>query len=87
MLLLEALRLVIDVTMWLVLCRLFVSLIVRRFENPFWQAILFPTEPVFRVTRAVTGGRLPEHWVAAVTLVLLGLLRVPIALVLRGAAP
>jgi hypothetical protein len=86
-LLLDVARLVIDISMWLVLSRLVLGLFVRRESGPFWQVVVRATEPIYRVTRLITGGRVPEGWLGVLSLVGLGLLRVPIALALRSAAP
>jgi uncharacterized protein YggT (Ycf19 family) len=83
---LELLRLVIDITMWLVLSRMVLRLVVRRAENPFWQAVCLGTEPVYRVVRLATAGRVGGGWIGLLTLVALGLVRVPVAWLLRAGA-
>ncbi len=86
MFLLEVARLVIDVSMWLVISRLVLTLFVRSETGPFWQVVLFVTEPVYRVSRLLTAGRVPERWLGLVSFVWLGLVRAPIAWALRAAA-
>lgn len=85
--LLELAKLVIDISMWLVVCRLVVALVMRSESSPFWQVLLFVTGPVFVVSRALTAGRVPERWLGLVSFIWLGLLRVPIAWTLRGGTP
>ncbi len=87
LLVLEIVRLVIDVSMWLVLGRLVVLTLVRRDSSPFRQAVVRATEPIYRMGRLITARRVPERWLGLVCLVALGLVRVPVALALRSAGP
>ena len=84
--LLDVAKLVIDISMWLVVSRLVLTLLVRSESSPFWQVVLFVTEPVYRVSRLLTAGRVPERWLGLVSFVWLGLVRVPIAWGLRSAS-
>jgi hypothetical protein len=73
--------------MWLVVSRLVLALFIRSETGPFWQVVRFATEPVYRVSRVLTAGRVPERWLGLVSFVWLGLVRAPIAWVLRGSVP
>jgi hypothetical protein len=68
--------------MWLVLGRLALRLFIRDPRNAIWQMFLIATEPVYRVSRALTRGRVPEAWLWLVSLVWLLLAR--LALVVLG---
>lgn len=55
--------------MWLVLGRLVMRLFVRNPGNAVWQVFLIATDPVYRVSRALTARRVPEEWLWLVSLV------------------
>ena len=55
--------------MWLILGRLVLRLFIRNEANPIWQMFLIATEPPYRVSRLITGGRVPERWIWLVSLV------------------
>lgn len=54
---------------WLIVGRLVMGLFVRNPKNAVWQVFLIATEPPYRVSRALTGGRAPERWLWLVSLV------------------
>jgi hypothetical protein len=70
------LNIVLATAMWLVLGRLALRLFIRNPQNPVWQMFLIATEPVYRVSRALTAGRVPERWLWLVSLVWLLVARV-----------
>ena len=61
---------------WLIAGRLVMSLFVRNPANAVWQVFLIATDPPYRVSRALTGGRAPERWLWLVSLVWLMVARV-----------
>jgi hypothetical protein len=63
---------------WLILGRLVMGLFVRNSRNAVWQVFLIATEPPYRVSRLLTGGRLPERWVWLVSLAWLMVARLAI---------
>jgi hypothetical protein len=54
---------------WLILGRLVLRLFIRNPANAVWQLFLVATDPPYRVSRALTGGRVPENWLWLVSLV------------------
>ena len=54
---------------WLILGRLVMGVFVRNPRNAVWQVFLIATEPPYRVTRVLTGGRVPERWLWLASLV------------------
>lgn len=54
---------------WLIVGRLVMRLFVRSQSNAVWQVFLISTEPAYRVSRALTLGRAPEHWLWLISLV------------------
>jgi hypothetical protein len=44
-------------------------LFIRNTHNPVWQLFLIVTEPLYRVSRSLTGERLSERWYWLVSLV------------------
>jgi hypothetical protein len=65
---LETVNYVLATAMWFILGRLFLGLFIRNPNNPVWQLFLIVTEPVYRVSRALTLYRLPERWCWLVSL-------------------
>jgi hypothetical protein len=65
--------------MWLIVGRLVLGLFIRNPANPVWQMFLIATEPPYRVSRALTRGRVPERWIWLVSLVWLFVARVAVA--------
>lgn len=63
---------------WLIIGRLVMGLFVRNPRNAVWQVFLIATEPPYRVSRLLAGGRLPERWVWLVSLVWLMVARLAI---------
>jgi hypothetical protein len=61
---------------WLIVGRLVMGLFVRNAANAVWQVFLIATEPPYRVSRRLTGGRVPERWLWLVSLVWLMVARV-----------
>jgi hypothetical protein len=61
---------------WLIAGRLVMGLFVRNPANAVWQVFLIATEPPYRVSRLLTGGRVPERWLWLVSLVWLMVARV-----------
>lgn len=61
---------------WLIVGRLVMGLFVRNPRNAVWQVFLISTEPPYRVSRLLTGGRAPERWLWLVSLVWLMVARV-----------
>jgi hypothetical protein len=55
--------------MWLILGRLVLRLFIRNPRNAVWQMVLIATDPVYRMSRALTGHRVPERWLWLVSLV------------------
>jgi hypothetical protein len=71
---------------WLILGRLVLGLFIRNPRNPVWQVFLVATDPVYRVSRFLTLGRLPEGWLWLVSLAWLLIARLVVA-VLHGPFP
>ena len=67
--LLDALNILLFAAMSFVIFRVVLGLFIRNQRNPVWQAILVVTDPPYTVTRALTGGRVPERWIPTATLV------------------
>jgi hypothetical protein len=61
---------------WLIAGRLVMGLFVRNPANAVWQVFLIATEPPYRVSRVLTGGRMPARWLWLVSLVWLMVARV-----------
>jgi hypothetical protein len=61
--------------MWFILGRLVLRVFIRNERNPVWQMFLIITEPPYRVSRALTRGRVPEGWIWLVSLAWLLLAR------------
>jgi hypothetical protein len=53
---------------WLILGRLVLRLFIRNPQNAVWQMFLIATDPPYRVSRFLTGGRVPESWLWLVSL-------------------
>lgn len=71
---------------WLVIGRLVMRLFVRNPANAVWQVFLIATDPVYRVSRFITGGLVPERWLWLVSLLWLLLGRLAILAFRRAAA-
>jgi hypothetical protein len=61
--------------MWFILGRLVLRVFIRNERNPVWQMFLIITEPPYRMSRVLTGGRVPEGWIWLVSLAWLLLAR------------
>ncbi len=53
---------------WLILGRLVLRLFIRNPQNAVWQMFLVATDPPYRVSRFLTGGRVAESWLWLVSL-------------------
>jgi hypothetical protein len=76
---LQTLNYLLATAMWFILGRLVLRLFIRNQQNPVWQLFLIVTEPLYRVSRALTQQRLPERWCWLVSLVWLLLTRYVVA--------
>ncbi len=61
---------------WLILGRLVLRLFIRNPQNAVWQMFLIATDPPYRVSRILTGGRVPENWIWLVSLLWLMVARI-----------
>jgi hypothetical protein len=64
---------------WLILGRLVLRLFIRNPQNAVWQMFLVATDPPYRVSRYLTGGRVAENWLWLVSLVWLMVARIALA--------
>jgi hypothetical protein len=64
---------------WLILGRLVLRFFIRNPSNAVWQMFLISTEPPYRVSRVLTGGRVPENWLWLVSLLWLMAARLAVA--------
>jgi hypothetical protein len=69
MVVLQTLNYLLATAMWFILGRLCLRLFIRNTHNPVWQLFLIVTEPLYRVSRSLTGERLSERWYWLVSLV------------------
>lgn len=58
----------LSTAMWFIVGRVVLSLFIRNEQNPIWQMFLIITEPPYRVSRAITAGRVSERWTWLVSL-------------------
>jgi hypothetical protein len=63
---------------WLILGRLVLRLFIRNPRNAVWQMFLIATDPPYRVSRFLTGGRVPEDWLWLVSLLWLLVARIAV---------
>jgi hypothetical protein len=82
--LLNTVNFLLATAQWLILGRLVLRLFIRNPKNAVWQLFLIATDPPYRVSRFLTGGRVPESWLWLVSLLWLLLARIAVA---RLAAP
>jgi hypothetical protein len=61
---------------WLILGRLVLRVFIRNPQNAVWQMFLIATDPPYRVSRILTGGRVPENWIWLVSLLWLMVARI-----------
>jgi hypothetical protein len=80
---LNAVNFLLATAQWLIVGRLVMRLFVRNEANAVWQVFLISTDPVYRLTRVLTVGKLPEHWVWLVSLVWLFIARIAVVVVQR----
>ena len=73
----------VDTATWLILARVLVQPLIRNPKGAFWQVFLIATEPVFRVSRLLSAGRVPEKWIWLVSLAWLMVVRIVLKLQLR----
>lgn len=74
-LLLNVLNMLLSTAMWFILGRLVLALFIRNEKNAVWQLFVLVTEPLYLVSRLLTGNRLPEGWLPAFSLLWLLALR------------
>ena len=77
----------LSTAMWLILGRLVLRLFVRNPQNAVWQMFVVATEPPYRVSRALTGARVPDRWLWLVSLAWLLAARVLVTRLHSGATP
>jgi hypothetical protein len=53
---------------WLIVGRLVMRLFIRNPANAVWQVFVISTDPVYRVSRILTRGLVPENWLWLVSL-------------------
>jgi hypothetical protein len=71
---------------WLIVGRLVMRPLVRNPANAVWQVFLVSTGPVYRVSRALTLGRVAENWLWLVSLLWLFAARLAVVAIQRGLA-
>jgi hypothetical protein len=71
---------------WLIVGRMVMRPFVRNQANAVWQVLLISTEPVYRVTRTLTLGRVPERWLWLVSLMWLFAARLAVVALQRWLA-
>ena len=71
---------------WLIVGRMVMRLFVRNPANAVWQIFLISTEPAYRVSRALTLGRVPERWLWLVSLLWLLAARLAVVAIQRWLA-
>jgi hypothetical protein len=59
---LQTLNFLLATAQWLIVGRLVLGVFIRNPGNPVWQVFLVATAPPYRVSRLLTGGRVPERW-------------------------
>lgn len=79
----NTLNFLLATAVWLILGRLVMRLFVRNERNAVWQVFLVATDPVYRVSRALTGGLVPERWLWLVSLVWLMAARLAVVIFQR----
>jgi hypothetical protein len=70
--------------MWLIAGRLVMRPLIRNPSNAVWQVFLISTDPVYRVSRALTAGLAPEGWLWLVSLIWLFAARVAVVALQRA---
>lgn len=68
---------------WLIVGRMVMRLFLRNPANAVWQVFLISTEPAYRVSRALTLGRVPERWLWLVSLLWLFAARLAVVAIQR----
>jgi hypothetical protein len=76
---LQTLNFLLATAQWLILGRLALGLFVKNPRNAVWQIFLVATDPPHRVSRFLTGGRVPDRWLWLVSLAWLLAARLVIA--------
>jgi len=69
---------------WLIVGRLVMRLFVRNPANAVWQVFLISTDPAYRVSRILTGWRVPENWLWLVSLLWLFAARIAVVALQRA---
>ena len=80
---LNAVNFLLATAQWLIVGRLVMRVFLRNEANAVWQVFLISTEPVYRLTRTLAAGKLPERWVWLASLVWLLIARIVVVLVQR----
>jgi hypothetical protein len=83
---LNTLNFLLATAQWLIVGRLVMRLFVRSESNAVWQVFLISTEPAYRVSRLLTGGRVPERWLWLVSLLWLFVARLVVLVLARAQA-
>jgi hypothetical protein len=73
---LQTVNFLLATAQWLILGRLVLRLFIRNPQNAVWQVFLIATDPPYRVSRFLTGGRVPENWLWLVSLLWLMVVRI-----------
>ncbi len=79
-----ALNFLLATAMWLIVGRLVMRPFVRNPGNAVWQVFLVATAPPYRVSRALTAGRVPERWIWLVSLLWLLVARLAVLALQRA---
>lgn len=76
---LQTVNFLLATAQWLILGRLVLRLFIRNPRNAVWQVFLIATDPPYRVSRFLTGGRVAENWLWLVSLAWLMVARLAVA--------
>jgi hypothetical protein len=76
---LQTVNFLLATAQWLILGRLVMRPMIRNPRNAVWQVFLITTDPPYRVSRALTQGRVSERWIWLVSLVWLMVGRLAVA--------
>jgi hypothetical protein len=80
---LNTLNFLLATAQWLIVGRLVMGLFVRNQANAVWQVFLISTDPVYRLSRALTVGKVPDRALWLVSLVWLLAARIVVVLIQR----
>ncbi len=73
---LNVLNFLLSTAMWFILGRLLLGVFIRNEKNPVWQLFVLLTEPLYLVSRLLTGNLVPGRWLPLVSLLWLLALRI-----------